>query len=420
MVRAQSTAPLKLGLRENLGQFSLLLLINAFVGAMVGMERAVLPLLAEREFGIASRTSILSFLVTFGIVKAFTNLLAGRAADRWGRRNALIAGWLFGLPVPLMIMAAPSWGWVVAANVLLGVNQGLCWSAAIIMKVDLVGPLRRGLAIGLNEASGYLAVSLAALGSGYLAGAYALRPQPFLIGVAASVGGLICSFLTRETRNHAQAESRMFDIPGQDTSSFRSIFHRVSWQDRSLFAASQAGLVNNLNDGVSWGLFPLYFAAGGADLREVALLVAIYPAVWAVGQLASGPLSDRFGRKGMIVAGMSIQGAALFGIGLTRRFPLWTASMVLLGIGTALVYPTLLGAISDHSHASWRASAIGVYRLWRDLGYALGAILAGVAADLLDIPISIEVIAVVTLLSGFLVAGAYREFTPRAASRPTR
>ena len=399
--------PIRLGLRENLGQFSLLMLINAFVGSMVGMERAVLPLLAEREFGLTSRTVILSFLVSFGIVKALANLASGGAADRWGRRKTLIAGWLLGLPVAPMIIFAPSWDWVVAANVLLGINQGLCWSAAIVMKVDLVGPKRRGLAIGLNEASGYLAVSLAALGSGYLAGLHGLRPAPFLIGVAASAAGLVSSLFARETHGHARLESAL--RPAGAALSFGAVFRRASWQDRSLFAVSQAGMVNNLNDGLSWGLLPLFFTSRGATLHETALLVAIYPAVWALAQIATGLISDRTGRKGMIVAGMVLQAAALGALGLGHGVPMWRVGMIALGLGTAMVYPTLLGAVSDHAHPSVRASTIGVYRLWRDLGYAFGAVLAGVTADLLGIPFSIEIVAGLTLVSGVVVAFAYKE-----------
>lgn len=400
------------GLRENLGQFSLLLLINAFVGAMVGMERSVLPLLAEREFGVASRTSILSFVLTFGLVKALANLVAGGAADRWGRRRTLLIGWLAGLPVAPMIMFAPSWNWVVVANILLGVNQGLCWSAAIIMKVDLVGPARRGLAIGLNEATGYLAVSLAALASGYLAGAYGLRPIPFLIGVAAVLAGLACSLVAHETRGYAVVEGATRPSLAA-APSFWNTLGRVSWRDRSLFSISQAGLMNNLNDGVGWGLFPIYFAAAGVSLVETAKLVALYPAVWALAQIGTGPLSDLWGRKWMIVIGMTLQAMALFVIGASRDASAWIGAMVGLGLGTALVYPTFLGAVSDHAHPSWRATAIGVYRLWRDLGYAVGALVAGIVADLLGIPMAIQVVAVMTLLSGIVVGAAYRE-APRS------
>ena len=409
---AVAAAEVVLGLRENRGQFALLLLINGFVGAMVGMERALLPLLAEREFGVASRASILSFVLTFGLVKALANLAAGGLADRWGRRRTLLVGWLAALPVAPMIAFAPSWGWIVAANVLLGVNQGLCWSAAIIMKVDLVGPARRGLAIGLNEASGYVAVSLAALVSGYLAATHGLRPAPFVIGVVAALAGLACSFLAHDTQRHADMESAMQRREG-GLPLFREVFARVSWRDRSLFAASQAGLANNLNDGVSWGLFPLWFAAAGASLSETAGLVAIYPAVWGVTQLATGPLSDRLGRKTMIAAGMAMQAAALFMVAAARATTVaWTIAMIALGVGTALVYPTLLGAVSDHAHPSWRASAIGVYRLWRDLGYAAGAIVAGIAADALGIASAIRLVAGLTLFSGVVFALAYEEATP--------
>jgi MFS family permease len=398
----------RLGLRQNLGQFSLLLLINAFVGAMVGMERSVLPLLAEKEFGVASRTSILSFVLTFGLVKALANLVAGGLADRGGRRKTLLIGWLAAVPVAPMIMFAPSWNWVVAANILLGLNQGLCWSAAIIMKIDLVGPARRGLAIGLNEATGYLAVSIAALASGYLAGTYGLRPFPFLIGIVAALAGLACSMAVRETHGLAIAEGAMQS--GSATApSFWATFGRVSWRDRSLFSISQAGLMNNLNDGVSWGLFPIYFASAGLSLIDTAKLVALYPAVWALAQIGTGPLSDPWGRKWMIVTGMTIQAMALFVIGASREASAWIGAMIGLGLGTALVYPTFLGAISDHSHASWRATAIGGYRLWRDLGYAVGALVAGTVADRLGIPMAVQVVAVMTLLSGIMVAAAYRE-----------
>ncbi len=404
----------RFGLRENLGQFSLLLFINAFVGAMVGMERSVLPLLAEQEFGVASRASILSFVLTFGLVKALSNLVAGGLADRWGRKKTLLIGWLAGIPVAPMIIFAPSWNWVVAANIMLGLNQGLCWSAAIIMKVDLVGPARRGLAIGLNEATGYLAVSIAALASGYLAATHGLRPYPFLIGVGAVVAGLACSMFVRETRGHAVVEGAMRSGAGA-ARSFWHILARVSWRDRSLFSISQAGLINNLNDGVSWGLFPIYFASSGASLIETAKLVALYPAVWALAQIGTGPLSDHWGRKWMIVIGMTVQALALFAIGASRERGLWMVGMIALGLGTALVYPTFLGAISDHAHPSWRATAIGAYRLWRDLGYAVGAIVAGVVADRLGIPMAIQVVAVLTLLSGIVVGAAYRE-TPKLES----
>ena len=401
-------ASTRLGLRANLGQFSLLLIVNAFVGAMVGMERSVLPLLAEREFGIASRAAILSFLITFGLVKAIANVFAGVTADRWGRRRTLIVGWLAGIPVPLLIMLAPDWGWIVAANVLLGVNQGLCWSTAIVMKVDLVGPGRRGLAIGLNESSGYLAVAGAALATGYLAGQFGLRPAPFLVGLAAAIAGLFCSLFTRDTRGHAALESASVGETASRPSAM-AVFGAVSWRSSSLRAVSQAGLVNNLNDGVSWGLFPLLFAAHGLPIERIAFLVALYPAVWGAAQLLTGPLSDRLGRRGLMTAGMLVQGVALIGVAAGRSWGAWLVAMVALGIGTALVYPTFLSAVSHHTRASWRATAIGVYRWWRDLGYVAGAILAGVLADRFGLAASILSVGVITILSGLVLAMTYQE-----------
>jgi MFS family permease len=408
----------RLGLRANWQQFWLLVLVNAFVGGMVGLERAVLPLLGEQDFGQASRTVILSFIVTFGVVKALANLFAGRMSDRIGRKRILVAGWLFGLPVPFLVMLAPAWEWVVFANVLLGINQGLCWSTTVIMKIDLVGPARRGLAMGLNEFAGYGAVSLAALASGYLAATYALRPQPFYLGVVFALAGLLVSVLfVRDSRGHARQEARQLaDARPADPSrqpAFGRIVLLVSWQDRALFAASQAGLVNNLNDGLAWGLFPLLFAAAGLSVEQVGLLAAVYPGVWGVGQLGTGALSDRLGRKGMIVAGMWIQAAAILLVLLGSTFGVWVGAMVLLGLGTALVYPTLLAAISDVAHPDWRASAVGVYRLWRDGGYAIGALLAGAVADLLGVSWAIAVIAALTFASGFVVLARMYETLPR-------
>ena len=408
----------QLGLRANWRQFALLVLVNAFVGAMVGLERAVVPLLAEQDFGLASRSVILSFIVSFGAVKAIANLFAGRASERIGRKAILVAGWLIGLPVPFLIMWAPSWNWVVFANVLLGINQGLCWSTTVIMKIDLVGPARRGLAMGLNEFAGYLAVSLAALASGYVAATYALRPQPFYLGIVFALAGLILSlFLVRETRGHARQEALLADARGlqQVTAgqpSFARVLLLVSWKDRALFAVSQAGLVNNLNDGMAWGLFPLFFATAGLRIDEIALLAAIYPGVWGVSQLATGMLSDWLGRKWMIAAGMWVQAAAIFIIASTRGFGPWAAGAVLLGLGTALVYPTLLASVGDVAHPDWRASAVGVYRLWRDGGYALGALLAGVLADLFGITPAIAAVGGLTFLSGIVVAFAMYETLP--------
>jgi MFS family permease len=403
----------RLGLRANWQQFWLLVLINAFVGAMVGLERAIVPLLAADDFGQTSRTVILSFIVSFGIVKALANLFAGRMSDRIGRKRILVAGWLIGVPVPLLIIVAPTWTWVVAANVLLGINQGLCWSTTVIMKIDLVGPARRGLAMGLNEFAGYVAVSLAALASGYLAATYALRPQPFFLGLAFALAGLVLSVaFVRESHGHARAEARQVAAPPSAAPAFGRIFALVSWQDRALFATSQAGLVNNLNDGMVWGLFPIVFAASGLTLEQVGLLAAIYPGVWGVAQLGTGALSDRLGRKGMIVGGMWLQALGIVLVLLGSGFVIWAGAMVLLGLGTALVYPTLLAAVSDIAHPDWRASAVGVYRLWRDGGYAIGALLAGALADLAGVPFAIAAVAALTFASGLVVLGRMYETLP--------
>jgi MFS family permease len=397
----------RLGLRANWPQFTLLVLVNAFVGGMVGLERAVVPLLAERDFHLASKAVILSFIFSFGVVKALANLFAGRMSDRLGRKRILIAGWLFGLPVPVLVMFAPTWEWVVFANVLLGINQGLCWSTTVIMKIDLVGPARRGVAMGLNEAAGYVAVSLAALASSYLAATYALRPQPFYLGVAFALAGLFLSvFFVRETQGHARHESSLLSgtaAPAANQPSFGQIFVLTSWKDRALFSASQAGMVNNLNDGLAWGLFPLFFAAAGLTVTQIGLLAAIYPGVQGLAQLGTGALSDRLGRKGMIVAGMWVQAVGIGLVVLMQGVVPWAGAMVLLGLGTALVYPTLLAAVSDVAHPQWRASAVGVYRLWRDGGYALGALLAGVLADLLGVSWAIIAIALLTFTSGVVV-----------------
>ncbi len=404
---ALTASSIRLGLRENWEQFALLVLINAFVGGMVGLERTVVPLLAEEEFGITSNTVILSFIVSFGLVKAFANLFAGRFSDRIGRKHVLVVGWLFALPVPFLVIFAPSWEWIVFANVLLGVNQGLCWSTTIIMKIDLVGPLRRGLAMGLNEASGYIAVAGAALASGYLAATYSLRPAPFLLGIGFSIAGLLLSiFFVRESHGHARQEARLTASSLDQTAapSFRAIFRMTSWGDRSLFAASQAGLVNNLNDGLAWGLFPLYFASRGATLKEIGWLAAIYPGVWGLSQLGTGLLSDRTGRKPLIASGMWVQAGGILVILVSSSFRWWVIGAVLLGIGTALVYPTLLAAIGDVAHPEWRASAVGVYRLWRDGGYAIGALLAGILADLLGLRWAIGAVAGLTFVSGTVVA----------------
>jgi len=408
-------SPIRLGLRANWEQFSLLVAVNAFVGATVGIERVLLPLLAEREFGLASRAAILSFIVSFGLVKAIANLFAGRISERWGRKKVLVAGWLFALPVPAIILLAPSWGWVVLANVLLGINQGLCWSTTVIMKIDLVGPERRGLAMGLNEASGYLAVSAAAFVSGYLAGALGLRETLFWMGEIFAASGLIISAVfVRESLHHVHFEARQ--TTGGHQRSFAEILLLTSWKDRALFAVSQAGMVNNLNDGMAWGLLPLYFASQGLSLERISFLAALYPAVWGSMQLVTGGLSDRTGRKWMIALGMLVQaaGIALFVVG--KSFAPWAAAAVLLGLGTAMVYPTLLAAVGDVAHPSWRASAVGVYRLWRDGGYAVGALLAGSLADALGVRWAIGVIGGLTFLSGVIVASVMYETRQRVGA----
>lgn len=399
---------LRLGLRENLGQFSLLVLVNAFVGAMVGLERSILPALAEQEFHIAARAAILSFIVVFGLTKAVTNYLAGRLSEHFGRQRVLVAGWLVAAPVPFVLMVAPSWDWIIGANVLLGVSQGLTWSMTVIMKIDLAGPKQRGLAMGLNEFAGYFAVAGSALATGWLASRHGLRPEPFYLGVVYVALGLALSvFAVRETRHHVVHEAAQA-LPGsaapEALPSQGEIFRRMSFTDRNLSSVSQAGLVNNLNDGMAWGLFPLLFAAAGIDLVQIGALAAVYPAVWGVSQIFTGALSDRIGRKSLIVWGMWVQAAGIAVIALTTRFAGFAAGGVLLGLGTAMVYPTLLAAIGDVAHPAWRASAVGVYRLWRDLGYAVGALLAGVTADLFGLATAVWLVAALTFLSGVSAA----------------
>lgn len=403
---------ISLGLRANWPQFALLVLINAFVGGMVGIERTVVPLIGSEEFRIESTTLVVSFIVSFGVVKAFANLVSGHLADVWGRKRVLILGWLFGLPVPFMIMWAPSWGWVIAANALLGINQGLAWSMTVIMKVDLVGPKSRGLAVGLNESAGYLAVGVTAFLTGYLAAEYGLRPVPIYLGVGYAIAGALLSILlVRDTRDHVRLE--IGDSPREAAAiGFWEVFALTSFRDRNLFAASQAGLVNNLNDGMSWGIFPLFFAAFGLGVERIGILKAVYPATWGILQIATGPLSDRWGRKGLVVAGMWVQAAGLFLTAATREFEFWLIGSLLLGVGTAMVYPSLIAAVSDASHPSWRARSLSVYRFWRDLGYAIGALSAGVIADLAGLSWAIGTIAALTFLSGLIAALLMRGSQP--------
>ena len=387
---------------------------------MVGLERTVVPLIAEEEFGIVSATVTLSFIISFGVVKALTNMVTGGLSDRIGRKQLLVAGWLVGLPVPLLIIFAPSWGWIVAANVLLGVNQGLCWSTTVIMKIDLVGPRQRGLAMGLNEFSGYVAVSLSALATGYIASAYALRPVPFVLGIAFALLGLLLSVgFVRETHEHARAEADQHAADEANPASkpsFREVFALTTWGDRALFSASQAGLINNLNDGMVWGILPLFLAGAGLGVERIGVVAAAYPAVWGLGQLVTGALSDRLGRKWMIVAGLWLQAIGILMVILVGRFALWVTAATLMGLGTALVYPTLLAAISDVAHPTWRASSVGVYRLWRDSGYAVGALLSGILADALGLNWAIGVIAGLTALSGAVVAIMMYETLDRGAT----
>ena len=400
---------IRLGLRENLSQFSLLVVVNAFVGAMAGLERSILPAIAEQEFAIAARAAILSFIVVFGLSKALTNYLAGRLSDRFGRKHVLVGGWLVAIPVPFILMWAPGWDWILAANVLLGVSQGLTWSTTVIMKIDLVGSKQRGLAMGLNEFAGYVAVAGSALATGWMAAHFGLRPEPFYLGVGyVAVGSLLSALAVRETRHHVAHELRTHQLGKHDLTQ-REIFRRTSLTDRNLSSVSQAGLVNNLNDGMAWGLFPLVFAAAGMNLAQIGVLAAIYPAVWGVAQIFTGALSDRIGRKGLIVSGMWLQAAGIAVTAMTTDFVGFGLGGVLLGIGTAMVYPTLLAAIGDVAHPSWRASAVGVYRLWRDLGYAVGALLAGVTADRFGMTTAVWLVAGLTFLSGVIAAMRMQE-----------
>jgi MFS family permease len=414
---SRKTRPIQLGLRENLAQFLLLVGVNALVGGMIGQERTVLPLLAEQVFGLAAFSSALTFIVAFGAVKAATNFFAGTLSDRYGRKPVLVAGWIIGLPVPLLLMWAPSWGWIIAANVLLGVNQGLTWSTTVIMKIDLVGPAKRGLAMGFNEAAGYGAVALTALATGFIAANHGLRPAPFFLGVAYAALGLgLSTLFVRETHGHAKHEAATHvatadSLAGDMTTG--QIFVLTSFKEKALSSCSQAGMVNNLNDGLAWGLFPLYFAAAGLSIGRIGVLAALYPAVWGLGQLVTGALSDRIGRKWLIAGGMFTQAFAIAMIGATTGFWIWAASAMLLGAGTAMVYPTLLAAIGDVAHPTWRARSVGVYRLWRDGGFAVGALLAGIVADLLGLSAAIYTVAAITAASGVVVAIRMYETHPR-------
>lgn len=404
----------RLGLRENAPQFTLLVIVNAFVGAMAGLERSMLPLVAEREFHVAARAGVLAFIAVFGVAKALTNYGAGRASDRYGRKRVLVAGWLAAVPVPFLLMWAPGWTWIVAANALLGISQGLTWSTTIIMKIDLAGSSRRGLAMGLNEFAGYVAVAASALVTGWIAAQYGLRPYPFYLGLVYVAAGLLLSIAAvRDTNGHVEAETALFAVAAEPTPAPRDVFARTTWRDPTLSSASQAGLVNNLNDGVAWGLFPLLFASAGFDLARIGILAAIYPATWGLGQLATGAVADRAGRKPLIVWGMSVQAIGIAATAVASTFGGFAAGAVLLGIGTAMVYPALLAAIGDVAHPSWRASAVGVYRFWRDMGYVAGALIAGITADVFGLRPALWIVAALTLASGLAAAFRMQETLDR-------
>jgi MFS family permease len=395
----------RLGLRENAAQFSLLVGVNAFVGAMVGLERSTLPLIGEQEFGLGSSAAVLSFIVAFGLAKAFTNLGAGAFAERLGRRRLLILGWALALPVPVLIAVAPNWGWVVAANALLGVNQGLAWSMTVVMKIDLVGPKRRGLALGLNEAAGYGGVAVAAVVSGWLASEYAARDVLVAGGAVVALLALLVSVLfVRDTAGHVALEQAGHARAERGTPPPRRAFAEATFRDPALRSCSQAGFTNNLNDALAWGLLPLFLAAGGASASEVGLVAGLYPAVWGAAQIWTGHWSDRVGRKPLIVGGMFTQAAALALLaGSDGAVAAAGVAAASLGIGTALVYPTLIAAISDAVSPVERAPAVGVYRFWRDMGYVAGGLIAGIAADAIDYGGAIAVVAALTAASGLWV-----------------
>jgi MFS family permease len=409
----------ELGLRENAAQFSLLVAVNAFVGAMVGLERSTLPLIGRQDFGIGSKAAVLSFIVAFGVAKALTNLGAGGFAARLGRRRLLIAGWVVALPVPVLIAVAPAWGWIVAANVLLGMNQGLAWSMTVVMKIDLVGPQRRGLALGLNEAAGYGGVAVAAAMTGWLASEYAARDVLVVAGALIALIALALSVLfVRDTATHVALEQQRHGDDTRTAPTLREAFQQATWRVPALRACSQAGLVNNLNDALAWGLVPLYLAAHGARIGEIGLVAGLYPAVWGVAQIWTGHWSDHVGRKPLIVAGMLLQAAALMTLAVSAgAIAAAIAGAVVLGTGTALVYPTLIAAISDAVAPVARAPMVGVYRFWRDMGYVAGGLIAGVVADALGFGGAIAVVAALTAASGLWVA--FDLPAPGASSRTT-
>ncbi|MEJ7647083.1 MAG: MFS transporter [Chryseolinea sp.] len=389
---------IKLGLKENWKQFTLLVFVNAFVGGMIGLERTIIPQIAEADFGLAAKTAILSFIVVFGVTKAVTNYYTGVLANRFGRRRLLILGWFFALPVPIILMQADSWNWVMFANVLLGINQGLAWSSTVVMKIDLVGEKDRGFAMGLNEFAGYIALAAVAFATGWLAQEYGLRPYPFYLGVGLAIIGLVSSLFVRDTQKHVLLESTKSAVP-----KLHNVFWETTWKHKNLGSITQAGLVNNLNDGMVWGLFPLLLATKGFDLADTGIIVATYPAVWGVGQLFTGSLADRYCKKKLLFLGMLLQGLALVAMVWANSFSLFIVFSSILGIGTAIVYPTFLAAVSDYTHPEQRPQSIGIFRLWRDLGYAFGAILTGIIADQYGLIAPVMVIGLLTILSALLL-----------------
>ncbi len=393
------TDSIELGLKENWKQFTLLVIVNAFVGGMVGLERSILPEIAEKEFGIAATSAILSFIVVFGIVKAISNYYAGALANRFGRKNLLVLGWIFAIPIPFILMYAENWNWVIAANVLLGINQGLAWSSTVVMKIDLVGERQRGFAMGLNEFAGYLALGVVAYLTGWIADVYGLRPYPFYLGIGLMILGLLFSiFLIKDTHGHALKEGKSSEM-----SLLKNIFWDTTWKDKNLGSVTQAGLINNLNDGMAWGLFPILLATRGFTLEQIGIVVAVYPAVWGIGQLFTGRMADKFCKKDMLFFGMLLQAVVLIALVWANSMWIFIALMSLLGWGTAMVYPTFLATIAQNTHPRDRAKSIGIFRLWRDLGYAVGAILTGVISDLISIEVAVLLVGVLTLLSSAVI-----------------
>lgn len=396
-----------LGLKANIHQFLILVLVNAFVGAMVGLEQTVVPLIGKNDFGIESNAIIVSFIASFGAVKAILNLFAGNLSDKWGRKKILVLGWLFGLPVPFILLLAPDWNWIIFANILLGINQGLAWSMTVNMKIDLVGKERRGLALGLNEFAGYVSVALVGFVTGYLASAYGLKPYPFYLGIAFVILGLVISWvLVKDTRKFTALEIKN-EFSNENVSkpdlNFKQVFVETSWKNRTLLSVSQAGLINNLIFGVTWGLFTLYFASFAVGISEIGFLKALHPGIWGVLQLLTGTFSDKVGRKVLIYPGMIIQGIGIWVVLFTGSMLGWVIGMSLLGVGTALVYPTLLAAISDVTHPKWRATSLGVYRFWRDLGFVFGAVGIGYIADLFGLDDAFHLVALLAVGSGIFV-----------------